>query len=386
MTPGLRSSAVLAVAAFLTAAVPRAQAPIGFVDVARVVASHPLHTVLAQYDREIAALRNTLPAPGAGNPAAQAEHGSALLARSTEAEESRLGRAAGRATAIDLQRERAALAAIEASRLAADREMNAYAAELRRETDTMLVAYTRSLAQRNGRAIAARQQQLRERELTLAFDLARASAGRRLALRLKLEDLHLDRETRSRFDSELSRLNARESDAVDAMRRSDAAVLAAYSGTLRSAGNVDNARMAAQLRAKSAANLALRRRVLMAGSGEGARQPDFSMQTAAFGASYRPEADAGAVSNSLRGASADIGRRFAQLAGSDREAQRETAGEIRTLEGYRNALYRSIVAQVLREAQTLMRARHLAELHVNGPPPAGSVDLTSAVRAKLARF
>ncbi|HXO17264.1 MAG TPA: hypothetical protein VN909_03760 [Candidatus Dormibacteraeota bacterium] len=386
MTPGLRSSAVLAVAVFLTAAAPRVQAPIGFVDVARVVASHPLHAVLAQYDREIAALRNTLPAPGAGDPAAQAEHGSAVLARSSAAGESRLGRATGRATAMDLQRERAALAAIDASRLAADQEMNAYAGELRRETDTMLVAYARSVAQRNGRAIAARQQQLHERELTLAFDLARATAGRRLALRLKLEDLHLDRETRSRFDAELSRLNARESDAVDAMRRSDAAVLAAYSSTLRSAGNVDNARMAAQLRAKSAANLALRRRVLLAGSGEGARQPDFSTQTAAFGASYRREADAGAVSSSLRDASADIGRRFAQLAGSDRQAQRETAGEIRTLEGYRNALYRSIVAQVLREAQTLMRARHLAELDVNGPRPAGSVDLTSAVRAKLARF
>lgn len=110
--------------------------------------------------------------------------------------------------------------------------------------------------------MAAREQQLREKELTLAFDLAQANALKRLRLRLKLEDLHPEPTTRKQLEAELSALNAGESRAVAAMRHSNAAVLADYRLQVEHDTARAGSQMAAQLQAKAAANLALRRKAL----------------------------------------------------------------------------------------------------------------------------
>ncbi|MGA8097509.1 MAG: hypothetical protein WB810_02495, partial [Candidatus Cybelea sp.] len=52
-------------------------ASVGFVDLPRLVASHPLHSVLAQYDSEIAALRSTQNVAGLRDPAATAARSAA---------------------------------------------------------------------------------------------------------------------------------------------------------------------------------------------------------------------------------------------------------------------------------------------------------------------
>ena len=71
----------LALAALLSAVAARAVEAPAYVDVARAVAAHPLHAMLAQYDREIAALRATLTVPTSGAPAVQARAGAATVVR-----------------------------------------------------------------------------------------------------------------------------------------------------------------------------------------------------------------------------------------------------------------------------------------------------------------
>jgi Skp family chaperone for outer membrane proteins len=373
----------LALAALLTNATASAAEAVGYVDVARAVAAHPFHPVLAQYDREIAALRGTLEALPSGDPTAQAQRGAAALARGTDSAQTRLQAMGGSSGGDDRSRERTALTSVRTSQRAADRAMATYSAELVRETRASVESYRRSIAERNARALAARRQQLHERELTLAFDLARAHAGKRLTLRLKLDHLHLDGTDRRRLGRELAALNADESRAVAAMRRTDAGVLAAYERELERDGAAENARMAAQLRANATANLALRRRVLRAGPSAGA--PDLSTQAASFAASYRSEADARTVADSLRAASDDVSKRFALLAASDRASRDETVRRIRALRADRNSLYQSILARIRRASETLLRERHLSKLELRGKRPAGSVDLTPAVETELAR-
>ncbi len=55
-----------------------------------------------------------------------------------------------------------------------------------------------------GAGLAAREQQLREKELDVAYDLARKNAAARLTLRIHLNELHLDRPTRARLEAELA--------------------------------------------------------------------------------------------------------------------------------------------------------------------------------------
>lgn len=361
-------------------------APIGFADLPRLLAAHPLQAVLAGYDRGIAALRSTQTVPGLLDPAAQAQRGAAALQRDAAAAQSRVQQIASRNAGQNRLREREALAAVLAARNAADREMMAYREELVRGTNANLAAYERSLEQRTQRALAAREQQLRESELMLAFTLARQNAGERALLRLKLEELHLDPATQTQLEAELSAMNARESDALAVMRRNDAGILERYRQQLQRDGEAANAQMAAQLRAKAEANLVLRRRVLQAEASMAAMLPNLPLQIASFSASYRSETDAAAILGGLRSASRDLSQLFGQFAEAAQRSQRETAAQIQALEAKRSSVYYSMIAQIEREAQRLARERRLGGVDVSGSRPKDSVDLTAAVRADLARF
>ncbi|MGA8576176.1 MAG: hypothetical protein WB609_10930, partial [Candidatus Cybelea sp.] len=298
----------------------------------------------------------------------------------------RVRQIASRNAQADRGRERAALAATLASQRAGDREMNRYSGELARETRANLANYITSIAERNERAYAAREQELREKENTLAFDLARQDAAKRLSLRLKLTDLHLAHAARARYLGELAVLDDRERNAVSALRGNDAAVLAAYRRQLESDGSSAETQMSARLRTTGYANLAIRRRVAQAGTQTKAASPSLRTAAASFGASYNLASDAQKTSDGLRAAGDDLSARFEQLAASANRSQRETATAIQELEATRAALYRSIVAQITREARLIAHRRGLANVEIGSRRPGGSVDLTGAVRAGLAAF
>ncbi|MGA8100323.1 MAG: hypothetical protein WB810_16830, partial [Candidatus Cybelea sp.] len=269
---------------------------------------------------------------------------------------------------------------------AADTEMAAYRSELARGTAANLAAYEDSIAARNERALAARRQQLLEQELTLAFNLARQHGGQRFILTLKLRELHLDSERRERLEGELSALERSEANAVAMMHRTNTAILERYREDLQRDGADANARMAAQLRSTAAANLTLRLQVLQAEARTAAMLPNFPMALASFAASYRSQDDAVAIVDGLRNASRELSQRFTQLGDAAGRSQRETEAQIATLKANRDSLYRSMIAQIERDAQRLARERGLAGVVVSGTRPNGSVDLTRSIEADLARF
>ena len=366
----------------LTAAAPAR--PAAFVNLPQLIAVHPLYALLQQYDREIAALRDTQDVPGLSNAAAQARAGAAALQRDASGAELQAARIASQSLQSDRQRERTAIVAATATQRGGDRNMSLYAGELVRATNANLTAYDRGIVQSDERAYVARAQQLREKELTLAFDLAKTDAGKRLLLALKLRTLHLTATARSRLQAQLSALDARESASVAALRAQDAGVLAAYRQRLQAEGVSEQAQMSGRLQAKAGANVALRQRIAAAQASSRATA-NLQSEAAAFGASYHPQSDAAFIRDGLSTTNGTISARFAQLSDVDRRAQQATAAQIAQLESNRRVLYRVMVAQIVRTAQLLAAQRHLGRLETSGSPPAGSVDLTGAVRSELAR-
>jgi hypothetical protein len=358
-------------------------ASIGFADLPRLIAGHPLHEVLAAYDREIAALRSTQTVSGLDDPAGRARSGAASVRIRSDAARLRAQAIAGRDTRPDLLQENAALSAIVALRGASESAASRYSDELDREVTASLRAFQRATAERTGRALEARRQQLREKELMLAYDLARRDAPQRLLLRMRISELHLDDATRKALESQLSALNEREREALAATRRRDAALLGRYRLGLQEESATANARMAAQLRAKGLANEAIRLRALQAESNAEAGVPS---QLALFRSSYRSAADAQAIAEGFGAASADLSRRFGELSEVDERSRAATAAQIQRLTVDRGKLYRSIVAQIERTANRLARTRHLTKILVANSRPKGSVDLTGAIQAALAPF
>jgi hypothetical protein len=368
----VRSTLPLILAIVLIGGTPPS-APIGFIDLSTLVAHHPMHPVLLTYDRAIATLRGTLQVPQLSDMGAQANRSATAIERATAEAGVRVQNAAAQ-SAADRNRERAAFATVLASQRAASQAMSSYADQLARATAANLAGYRRSLDESATLALAAREQQLREKELTLAFDLAQANGLKRLRLRLKLEDLHPEPTTRKQLEAELSALNAGESRAVAAMRHSNAAVLADYRLQVEHDTARAGSQMAAQLQAKAAANLALRRKALY---GE--------VIPSQLVGGEAPDAGATAVAGEFRGAGSNLSKRFNTLAQSTRQSQLQTTAEIRALEQKRYALRQTIVAQILRAAQALVQTRHLGGLVASGPRPTASVDLTSAVQRELER-
>jgi hypothetical protein len=380
----LLASALLAVASI--GAGPQNVGPVGFIDLPRLIATHPLHRVLGQYDREIAALRSTQTVTAVRDPGAQAQAAAAAVRAAAADAQTRAQSIAARSAGEYREREPDAIAALLSSRDAGSREMTAYRDDLAHATAANLQLYEDAIEQRNQRAYAARAQELREKELSLAFDLARRDADRRVVLTLKLENLHLDSQTRAQLTAELNALNAARTNALDAMRDADAAELASYREALERSGASAVAQMAATLRSNAAANVALRSQVLQAEPNASEMLAELASQAARFRASYRAASDASALSAGLRRASGDLSQRFAKLSQADQSSRHDAAAQIAALQADRAALYRALVAQIVQTAQRLAQARGLRGVASTGARPSGSVDLTPAVASELRGF
>lgn len=365
----------------LVAAAPRP--PVGFIDLPRLVASDPLHGVLQSYDREIAALRKTQNVPGLGDVAAQASRAANAARAGGAAAQTRVRSVAARNQQTDRARERAALAGVLASQRAGDSDVARYSGELRRETDTNASNYASALATRNDRAYAARAQQLREKELTLAFDLARKNAGTRLSLRLKLSDLHLTKAKRAVLQAQLAALDAQEQRPVAALRARDAGILVSYARQLRADAGREGATMDARLRQTAGANFAVRERVRESATQGNAESAKLAAAASSFAAGYRLGTDAADVASGFGNAGNDLSGRFARLGDAANASQRATAAELGVLTRTRDALYRSIVSRIQRQGALVARRNGVAKIEYGSARPGGSIDLTRAVRAAL---
>ena len=351
----------------------------GYVDVQRLVAAHPLANVLAGYDRAIASLRNTQRA-ATRLDAVQLARRSSRQGASDASDAAQRVRTMSAYAYADRSREAAALAEVFALR-GAGSDASGYAQALAQETSATFGAYQSATTLRASRALYVRRQQLREGELTLAFDLARRDAGTRTHLRLKITSPYLTRNERNVLQAQLDAMDRRENAALEALRRNDAAILAAYAGQLQHSAANDNAQMASELTAKADANRAVDRRVGAAEASARRAMPNLQSQRAAFQSAY--PRDGAAVGDGLRAASGRITARFAQLAAAQRQSDASTAAQIRVLQDDRATLYREIVTQIERVAMQLARERRLAGIVTGATQPANSTDLTGAVRGAL---
>ncbi len=378
-------SLALILAIPLIAATP-AKKPAGFVDLAQLVASHPLHSVLLAYDREIAALRSTQHL-GVLSAATTAERAAAAVRRDASAAQVRAKKRSLRATRGPIvrasePRSRRSLT----SQRTGDREMDRYAAGLTRETNANVTNYGTSIAQRTDRAYAAREQQLSEKENTLAFALARRDAAKRLSSALEAggsashafgtRALHSRAEGTRRLRSFVPSRHC---------VRSDAAVLTAYRRGLESSGNADQrGRWRCRLARSGGRQLGDPPARRASGGADDGDLAEPAAAAASFAPSYRLGDEARHVTGGFHAAGDELSSRFAQLADSANQSQRETSAAIGRLEATRAQLYRSIVAQIVNEARIVARRQGLGNVEVGNSRSAGSVDLTRAVRAGLA--
>jgi len=294
-----------------------------FTDLPALMAKDPLYPIVALYDRELAALRDTQRVAGLTRIAGSVEDNAAVLRAQTDN---------ARNNVATIVRSRAnQYQSREASILRGD--LADYRSESTRAAASTMQAFRVAMAQRTDRALAAREQQFRENESTLAFNLEKRDAGRRLLLAVKLLDLHLDKAKRVQLQKELDALDARVTQAVDRMRAADDGVLASYRSELEAREATDDAQMAVRVRDRSAANLAAREHL--------------RSQPAAVPAGYNFTTDAAAVEDGFSTAANDLTARFAELARADRSSGADTAARIAALEAQRDSLYRAIVARAL---------------------------------------
>jgi hypothetical protein len=202
-------------------------------------------------------------------------------------------------------------------------------------------------------------------------------------LRLKLNELHLTPSERSRLLAQLHALDASESQSVDAMRRANAAQLAAYREQLQRDATASSDAMNAQLRTKAGVNYAILQRVFNEGTDALEPFPTTS-QLAVLRTSYTPSQTAQQIADGLRAAGADLAQRFALAAGVDAQSQREVATQLRALQAARSALYRSMLGQIQTETQAEAQRRHVTAVSFVERATPG-VNLTPAVRSRLAR-
>lgn len=360
------------------------------VDVAALERAHPLYGTLAQYDRQIAALRATLDTPqfrSAGrdidgsraalqreSSAAQASanhvadgNAGTYAARRNAAIETLLSQPSGRAPSgadVRAHLQQAYDAQSAQMRSGARSDMQAYAAALasqERSAESNFVASTQAHVQR---AYDSRAQDLREKELTLLLDLAHAHAAQRLALRTKLQTLYLRPDRRGALQKQLQAIQSSEDAQVAALRRQDAATLAAYREQLRGQAGRDISAMTAQLQARTSQNLAARQRVLDAQDQSPANLPLSAPSSGArapsagdLRGSLAQLKNAGVQSNVQRTqaaysrASSGLSARFAAIGRENDASVQAAQAQIAQLEKDRAELKHRIDAQIERLAR-----------------------------------
>jgi hypothetical protein len=390
----MRTIALLLVA-FLAGCAAQA-APSGpQLDIGALVRAHPLYGTLAQYDRQIAALRATL-------HVSEFSRKDAAFAHAQRAASADLDAAAARARNIaampspdaatlnaaqnmqapsegavrsDVQR----TYSVQASQLreSAQRDLARYRDALLTQQNAAFQSYVRGVGARVRQAYNSRAQELYEKESTLALDLAKDDASKRMPLRTKLQTLHLDPAARARIHAQLAAIQAHEDNIVAQQRRRDQAMLAAFLPPLQQRANADIARMRTVLQQRTAANLAARKRVYDAQTSGTARLSfGATPTTAAPRVNMRAQLDSLLQSRPadparFRQAGSDLTDYFSTLHATDTAATRRTLQQIAALQADRTQLYNEIVAQIMRDAQ---------RVHRQDP----SANVSQAVRADLA--
>jgi hypothetical protein len=375
------------------------------VDLNAIVRAHPLYGTLAQYDRQITALRSTLHVPEFARRREAFEHASSAAQRTLEQGAARTRAIAAMpspsvanvkaGTSVSAPSESRVRSDMQQAysrqasqlRAAAQQDMARYRAQLLAQQTAAFNNYVRSVNARVQQAYASRRQELYEKEATLELDLARAHSAKILSLRTKLRALTLSDERRHRLQAQIGAIGARDDALVAQQRKRDEAALASFAAPLQARARGDIARMRAQLQQRTAANLAARERVLTAQTAQ---------RTALdLGATARPAGASTGMNDQLDSllraqpadpsaferARDDLAREFSAVRSADDAATRSTWTQIAALETLRAQLYTDIVTQIMNDARSVAHARGLGRVYIGRNAPSGSTDITQIVRS-----
>lgn len=397
--------AALLLTTLLAACAAQAAGSSAWINLDALVRAHPLYGTLAQYDRQIATLRASLNVP-------EFSRKQQAMANASRAVDMQLNDTAARARAIaalpspdvrtlqanavtnapsesrvrsDVQRTYSAQAA--QLHAGARTDMDRYRAALLAEQSTALADYIRGVHARVQQAYDSRAQQFYEKESTLGLDLAKRDQNQRLAIRTKLQTLRLSSDRRNALQGQMDAIQSREDAAVGRQRRRDQTALAALLSQLQARADADIARTTADLQRRTAANLAARLRVLNAQQAHaGQLQFGPAAQPVANGTDMRGRLDAllraqPAQPQAFSSARDDLAKQFSGIHAADNEATRNALAQIATLQRDRAQLYQDIVSQVMRDARVVAQSRGLQAVSSDKNAPAGSTDITAAVRS-----
>lgn len=394
------------------------------VNVSALVATYPFNGLLTQYDREIAALRSTEATPGLNDESATFDRDTATLRSELDQTAVRLANLSSHRAQAYEQREGAATAALlsEVSSAASRQPASArvqqeyrreYAAlhghattDLERYRDAVLAqeraaltALEQAIVGRAQRAYSARAQQLDEKEAALDMDVARAEAGKRLSLRVRLQDLVLAKGDRTRLQGELNGLYRSQAKAVSEQHQRDTATLSAFRSRLDARARDTYARAAEELHARALTDMGAAARVFRVQMEATRGSPEDVVRPSSGESSMRPKveqlraADRGGLRENVSATAAAFGgarngivARFAQLRAQDAAARRGIDAQIAALERDRLELRGEIVETIMRDAERVARSRGFSAVYPADRAPRGSVDLTTTVRAELAKI
>lgn len=385
----------------------------GYVRLDEAVKHHPLYSQLSQLDDAIAAI--TLQSAGPAVPL-----GAQQIAAQTRELNRELRAAGDRANKILAEKQRsyalreqqAVAAALTAAgipgagALAAAQMSGASAVQAQqaaRAANADLQAYQQSVVAQDNAATTsianqlqtqaeqkyrAKAEQLQQNETDLTLRLTQQDASARLAIKMRLSNLAMDPAARQQAESELARINARESAQVGAQRNADAATLKAYRAQLdRETSEAIRAQVGA-ISAQTRAKLAERRdevgsqlRSLAPVPPPAHLSPKVQAQIAQIQRQYATEfqADTGKTIAEYNATKDDLDRQFAALHGADVGATGAAAKELDALQKRRADLYEQIVAQVERDATRIAKERGLSIVFVNIWAAAGGYDMTNQV-------
>jgi hypothetical protein len=222
-----------------------------------------------------------------------------------------------------------------------------------------VATYRDALQLRNDRALTLRASQLRENEANAAYAFDRAHAGKRLQIRVKLRNLHLEPKERRRMQAELDALQSQEDQLVAGIRNQDAITLSEFATSLQReaisnlnelAGDVEEHRRAA-----------------------GRLRDDVRTPAAALTLDDRATA-----LQAYKTSGADITQRLSDVATQNRLAAARLTSEIASVQKARAALRSEIVASIETTADAVAGERGLGRVYESNAP-SGATDITSDV-------
>ncbi|MBV8373434.1 MAG: hypothetical protein JOY69_09255, partial [Candidatus Eremiobacteraeota bacterium] len=229
----------------------------GYVRLEDVVKHHPLYGQLSQLDDGIAAINLAAAAPRVPLSAAEITRETAQLNRELRDAQNRANKIIAQKQQDYATRERqavsAALAAagvtgtsqLDARQMsatstqqaqqavtAANQDFMAYQQSVVAQDNAASSAIARQLQTQASQKYRAKAEQLQQNETDLSLRLSQDDASQRLAIKTRLSNLALDENTRKQLMAQMAALNNKETAALDAQRRTDAATLTAYRAQL----------------------------------------------------------------------------------------------------------------------------------------------------------